>query len=58
MKNEEKLAKNEMIKTIVQTLETIPVAGYENHNKIMGIYVLLQELAKDGEEDGTLPNSK
>lgn len=50
--------KQEMIKTIVQTLETIPVAGYENHNKIMGIYVLLQELAKDGEEDGTLPNNK
>lgn len=50
--------KNDIIKSIVQALETIPVAGYENHNKILGIYMALQELAKDGEDDDTLPNNK
>lgn len=50
--------KNDIIKSIVQSLETIPVAGYENHNKILGIYMALQELAKDGEDDDTLPNNK
>lgn len=58
MKNDEKITKNEIIKTIVQTLNSIPIAGYENHNKMMGVFILLQNLAEEGEGDGTMSDNK
>lgn len=58
MKNEEKLTKVEIIKTIIQTLNSIPIAGYENHNKMMGVFMLLQNLAEEGEGDGTMSDNK
>jgi len=50
--------KKEIIKTIVQTLNSIPVAGYENHNKMMGVFMLLQQLAEDGEDSDTMSDDK
>ena len=50
--------KKDIIKSIVQTLETIPVSGYENHNKMMGIYMALRELAKEEEENDSLSDDK
>ena len=58
MKNEEKIKRNEIIKTIIQTLNSIPIAGYENHNKMMGVFMLLQNLAEEGEGDGTMSDNK
>ena len=51
--------KKETIKTIVQTLNSIPVAGYDNYNKMMGVFMLLQQLAEEGEEENVdLPKSE
>lgn len=58
MKNEEKLTKNEIIKAIIQTLNSIPIAGYENHNKMMGVFMLLQNLAEEGEGQDDMSNNK
>lgn len=51
------MTKQEAIKIIVQTLDSIPVAGYENHNKMMGVFALLQQVAEGG-EDVDLPKSE
>ena len=58
MKNEEKMTKSEIIKAVIQTLNSIPIAGYENHNKMMGVFMLLQNLAEEGEGDGTMSDNK
>lgn len=51
--------KIELIEAIVKTLDSIPVTGFENSQKMIGVYHALQQLKEEGEEeDVDLPESK
>lgn len=49
--------KNILIEAIIKTLDTIPVAGFENSQKMIGVFNALQQL-KEGEENVDLPKSE
>lgn len=50
--------KNILIEAIIKTLDTIPVAGFENSQKMIGVFNALQQLAEEGEENVDLPKSE
>lgn len=53
---------DEIIDAVLRSLNTISVSGIENMEKILGcvgaLTQLREQIMKDGEENGTLPNNK
>ena len=49
--------KVELIDAIIKTLDSIPVAGFENSQKMMGVYHALQQL-KEADNNVDLPKSE